>query len=44
VAKGDQVVVDGIYQLKLSGAGKSQLGGHFHADGSFHAEADDARK
>jgi hypothetical protein len=43
-AKGDQVVVDGIYQLKLSGAGKAQLGGHFHADGSFHAESDDEGK
>ena len=40
VAKGDQVVVGGIYQLKLSGAGKAELGGHFHADGTFHAEDD----
>jgi multidrug efflux pump subunit AcrA (membrane-fusion protein) len=34
----DEVVVDGIYQLKLSGAGKAQLGGHFHADGTFHPD------
>lgn len=40
VSEGDQVVVDGIYQLKLSGAGRAELGGHFHADGSFHAESD----
>jgi hypothetical protein len=44
VAKDDQVVVEGIYQLKLSGAGKAQLGGHFHSDGSFHAEADGEEK
>jgi hypothetical protein len=41
VADGDEVVVEGIYQLKLSGAGKAQLGGHFHADGTFHAEDND---
>lgn len=44
VAKGDQVVVDGIYQLKLSGAGRAELGGHFHADGSFHAEPDEPKE
>lgn len=43
-AKDDEVVVDGIYQLKLSGAGKAQLGGHFHADGSFHADGDGEEK
>jgi len=36
--EGDEVVVEGIYQLKLSGAGKAQLGGHFHSDGTFHAD------
>ncbi len=42
VAEGDQVVVDGIYQLRLSGAGKAQLGGHFHSDGTFHPDAEDS--
>jgi multidrug efflux pump subunit AcrA (membrane-fusion protein) len=39
---GDEVVLDGVYELKLAGAGKvgGGGGGHFHADGSWHAEAD----
>lgn len=38
----DEVVVDGAYELKLASAqsGTSQEGGHFHADGSYHGEAD----
>lgn len=36
---GDEVVVDGVYELKLAGGGKaSGGGGHFHADGTWHAE------
>ncbi|MCX7718344.1 MAG: hypothetical protein N2111_08075 [Candidatus Sumerlaeaceae bacterium] len=36
--EGDEVVLDGIYELKLSGSGKgAAAGGHFHADGTFHA-------
>ena len=36
----DEVVLDGAYELKLatSQSGSSQKGGHFHADGTFHAE------
>ena len=35
--EGDEVVIDGIYELKLSGSGRGvSTGGHFHADGSFH--------
>ena len=36
----DEVVLDGAYELKLatSQSGTSQKGGHFHADGTFHAE------
>ncbi|MGJ8726484.1 MAG: efflux RND transporter periplasmic adaptor subunit [Roseibacillus sp.] len=36
----DEVVFDGAYELKLatSQSGSSQKGGHFHADGTFHAE------
>jgi hypothetical protein len=33
---GDEVVLDGAYELKLTGAGKSEEGGHFHSDGTFH--------
>jgi hypothetical protein len=38
LAEGEEVVVGGIYQLRLSGAGKAQLGGHFHSDGTFHPD------
>lgn len=36
----DEVVLEGAYELKLasSQSGASQKGGHFHADGTFHAE------
>jgi multidrug efflux pump subunit AcrA (membrane-fusion protein) len=34
---GDEVVVDGVYELKLTGSGKTGGGdGHFHADGTWH--------
>jgi len=33
---GDEVVLDGVYELKLAGTGKAAAGGHFHADGTFH--------
>ncbi len=38
--RGDEVVVDGAYELKLATArsGAAARGGHFHADGSFHEE------
>jgi hypothetical protein len=37
---GDEVVLNGAYELKLATAqsGASQKGGHFHADGAFHDE------
>lgn len=36
----DQVVLNGVYELKLASqqSGVNQKGGHFHADGTFHAE------
>lgn len=36
----DEVVLDGVYELKLATArsGATQKGGHFHADGTFHDE------
>lgn len=33
---GDDVVLDGVHQLKETGLGKAPGGGHFHADGSYH--------
>ncbi len=34
--EGDEVVLDGIYQLMLATSASSPKGGHFHPDGSFH--------
>lgn len=34
----DEIVRDGIYQLKETGTGKAPPGGHFHADGTWHGE------
>lgn len=36
LAEGDEVVVDGVYQLKLATTGQDVKAGHFHADGTFH--------
>jgi multidrug efflux pump subunit AcrA (membrane-fusion protein) len=36
IREGEEVVVDGVYQLLLATAGNAQKGGHFHADGTFH--------
>ncbi len=38
--EGDQVVLDGVYELKVSKSGKALEGGHFHADGTWHADDD----
>ena len=35
---GDEVVTTGAYELVLASSGQATKGGHFHADGSFHAE------
>ncbi len=35
---GDEVVLDGGFQLMLSLGGQTQKGGHFHADGTFHED------
>lgn len=37
VMKGSEVVVEGTYELKLTGSGKPLGEGHFHADGTWHA-------
>ena len=33
---GDQVVMDGAFQLMLATSGQERKGGHFHADGTYH--------
>ncbi len=38
VKLGDEVVLDGVYELKLATSSIAQKGGHFHPDGTFHAE------
>jgi hypothetical protein len=40
VMRGDEVVLDGAYELKLATeqSGASRKGGHVHADGTFHAD------
>ena len=40
IAAGDEVVVDGAYELKLASTAKPSAEGHFHADGTFHKEKD----
>lgn len=37
---GDEVVLDGSFQLMLATSGTMQKGGHFHADGTFHEGED----
>lgn len=36
----DEVVLDGIYELKLASSASATKGGHFHADGTFHEAHD----
>jgi hypothetical protein len=36
VMEGDEVVLGGVYELKLTGSGKPTGAGHFHADGTWH--------
>lgn len=36
--EGDEVVLDGAFQLMLATSGSVQKGGHFHSDGTFHEE------
>jgi len=40
VRAGDEVVLDGAFQLLLATSGSMQKGGHFHADGTFHEGED----
>ena len=39
VREGDEVVLQGVYELKLASSQSGQLkGGHFHADGTWHPD------
>jgi len=40
VREGDEIVLDGAFQLMLATSGSIQKGGHFHADGTFHEGED----
>ena len=40
VKEGDEVVVDGSYQLMLASSATAAKGGHFHPDGTFHEGED----
>lgn len=36
VAEGNEIVLDGVYQLMVATSGNITRGGHFHPDGTFH--------
>jgi multidrug efflux pump subunit AcrA (membrane-fusion protein) len=38
VREGDEIVVTGNYQLMLATGGSAPKGGHFHSDGTWHAD------
>ncbi len=40
VRDGDEIVLDGAFQLMLATSGSMQKGGHFHSDGTFHEGED----
>lgn len=40
VREGDEIVIDGVYQLLAASSTSIEKGGHFHADGTFHEEHD----
>lgn len=40
IAEGNEIVLDGVYQLMVATSGSITKGGHFHPDGTFH-EGDD---
>ncbi len=40
LSDGDEIVVEGAYELVLATSGSQQKGGHVHADGTFHSDED----
>lgn len=41
IEEGDEIVLDGAYQLYLASSQTTQRGGHFHSDGTFHQGEDE---
>jgi multidrug resistance efflux pump len=41
VAEGNEIVLDGVYQLMVATSGSITKGGHFHPDGTFHEGEDE---
>lgn len=41
IKDGDEIVAAGAFELVLASSNQAPKGGHFHADGSFHADAED---
>jgi len=40
VGEGNEIVLDGVYQLMVATSGTITKGGHFHPDGTFHEGSD----
>jgi len=40
VGEGNEIVLDGVYQLMVATSGSTPKGGHFHPDGTFHEGED----
>lgn len=40
VGEGNEIVLDGVYQLMVATSGSITKGGHFHPDGTFHEGED----
>ena len=38
IADGDEIVLAGAYELMLASSGAAPKGGHFHSDGTWHAD------
>lgn len=41
IDEGDEVVVEGVYQLLAASSTTMEAGGHFHSDGTFHEGEDE---
>jgi len=41
ITDGDEIVLAGAFELVLASSDKTPTGGHFHADGTWHADGED---
>ena len=41
IMDGDEIVMAGAFELVLASSNQSIKGGHFHADGTWHADGED---